>query len=114
MKINSANITIMVKDMDAAINFYLSIGLILKQRWDNHYAMITAPDVVIGLHPAEDKIENGNQISIGFMIDNIDDAKKLMEKNHIAYTFRDGKSGLYVNFNDPDGTALYFTQPAWN
>lgn len=114
MKINSSNVTIMVKNMDAAINFYTSIGLTLSQRWDDHYAMITAPDVVIGLHPAEGNIESGNQISIGFMIDDIADAKKIMEENNIPYEFRDGKSGKYVNFKDPDGTALYFTQPAWN
>jgi len=39
--------------MDAAIRFYEQIGLTLKQRWENHYAMVTTEGITIGLHPAD-------------------------------------------------------------
>jgi predicted enzyme related to lactoylglutathione lyase len=36
INISETNVTIMVSDMDKAIKFYETIGLTLKQRWDNH------------------------------------------------------------------------------
>jgi catechol 2,3-dioxygenase-like lactoylglutathione lyase family enzyme len=112
--INSTNVTIMVNDMDRGISFYQSIGLNLKQRWDNHYAMMTAPGLTIGLHPTEDKNPNSGTISIGFMINSIDEAKALLEQKNIPYTGEDdGKSGIYLHFKDPYGTVLYFVQPKW-
>ena len=75
----------MVNDMDKGISFYESIGMSLKQRWDNHYAMLTAPGLTIGLHPTEDKNPNSGTLSIGFMIDSIDEAKALLDKNNILH-----------------------------
>ena len=113
--INESNITIMVQNMDDAVNFYKSIGLTLKQRWDDHYAMVTAPGITIGLHPTEKNATSSGTLSVGFMIDNINDAKSLLDKNKIAYTpEEDGKSGIYLHFKDPFGTILYFVKPKWN
>ncbi|MCW3125384.1 MAG: Glyoxalase-like protein [Bacteroidetes bacterium] len=103
----------MVRDMDKAIKFYEMLGLTLQQRWDNHYAMISAKDIVIGLHPSDGSVPASSQMSIGFMIDDINDAKKLLDDNKVAYTFDDGKSGAYVNFKDDDGTYLYYVQAKW-
>ena len=50
INIQGTNVTIMVKDMDTAISFYESIGLTLKQRWDNHYAMVVTEGITIGIH----------------------------------------------------------------
>jgi len=113
MKINSHNITIMVKDMDRSIQFYESIGLTLKQRWDNNYAMIETAGLTIGIHPGGDEQSSSGTVSIGFMIDDINDGKALLEKNHIESKFEDGKSGTYIHFKDPDGTVIYFVQPKW-
>ena len=52
MPIKDTNVTIMVKDMDASIAFYQSIGFTVKARWGAHYARITAPGITIGLHPS--------------------------------------------------------------
>lgn len=114
ISIKESNVTIMVTDMDKSIIFYESIGLTLKQRWDDHYAMITAPGITIGLHPSNDAHTNSGSLSIGFMVDDIDEAKALLEYNKIQYTPQDdGKSGIYIHFKDPFGTILYFVKPKW-
>ncbi len=111
--IKSTNVTIMVKSMDNAIKFYESIGLKLKQRWDDHYAMIETEGLTIGIHPGGDEKSSSGTVSIGFMIDKIEEAKALLDNNKIPYKFDDGKSGAYCNFSDLDGTLLYFVQPKW-
>ena len=113
IKINESNVTILVKDMGKAISFYEGIGFVLKNRWDDHYAMLNATGITIGLHPGrEDKAGNTN-ISIGLMIDKAEEARTLLEKNFIPYKLEAGKSGIYLHFKDPDGTVLYFTEPKW-
>ncbi len=48
------------------------------------------------------------------MIDKIEDAKILLDRNNIAHKQEDdGKSGMYLHFKDHDGTILYFVQPKW-
>lgn len=114
IKIKSTNVTVMVKDMDRSISFYESIGLKLKQRWADHYAMVETAGITIGIHPGGDDHSHSGSISIGFMIDDINEAKVLLEKNAItAKKEDDGKSGIYLHFKDPDGTLLYFVQPKW-
>jgi len=52
LAIKDSNITIMTLDMNKSIQFYESIGLTLKQRWDDHYAMISGPGVTLVFIPA--------------------------------------------------------------
>ncbi len=113
IKLNDSNVTIMVQNMDKAVQFYESIGLTLKQRWDNHYAMLSAGGVTIGLHPAEGTENSSGTVSIGFMIDDINEAKALLESNKIIYDDAEGKSGHYLHFRDHDGTILYYVKPGW-
>jgi catechol 2,3-dioxygenase-like lactoylglutathione lyase family enzyme len=113
LTIKASNVTVMVKDMEAAIKFYESIGLKLQQRWENHYAQLSAADIIIGLHPAVENIPPSRQVSIGFMIDSLGEAKTLLEKLNVAFRAEEGKSGNYLHFHDPDGTFLYFVQPKW-
>jgi predicted enzyme related to lactoylglutathione lyase len=110
MKITGSNVTVMVKDMDVAIRFYQTIGLDLKQRWENHYAQLAATDIVVGLHPTSDNLAPNKQVSIGFGVKDIAEAKSVLDANKIAYSFEEGKSGKYTHFKDPDGTYLYFTE----
>jgi len=111
--ITESNVTIIVKDMDASIRFYEQIGLTLKQRWDNHYAMLVTTGITIGLHPGKDTGNHSGTLSVGFMIESINTAKALLETNGIPFTDDDGKSGHYLHFKDPDNTILYFVEPKW-
>ncbi len=113
IKINETNVTIMVKNLDESIKFYESIGLTLKQRWDNHYAMVVTKGITIGLHPSDKKEPNSGTISIGFMVDSLATASAMLETNHITVRQDEGKSGRYLYFNDLDGTMLYFVEPEW-
>ncbi len=115
MEIKDSNITIMVKDMNAAVSFYQSIGLTVKQRWADHYAQLTAPGITIGLHPAGDgNYANGSSnISIGFTTENLEATTAAMQQLHITVTPRNEDGGQFLHFTDPDGTALYFIKPKW-
>jgi catechol 2,3-dioxygenase-like lactoylglutathione lyase family enzyme len=103
----------MVKDMDKAIAFYQSIGLTVKNRWGNNYAMLTAPGVTIGLHPTEEASTGSGTVSVGFMINDVSEARILLKKNSIVYKEEEGKSGHYLHFKGPDGTILYYVKAGW-
>ena len=115
MRIKESNITINVKDLDRSISFYKSIGLTEKYRWGGHYAQLTAPGLVIGLHPTgENNLADGSgNISIGFTADNFEEVRSHLEKSGINVQVREEEGGQFLHFNDPDGTALYFIKPEW-
>jgi predicted enzyme related to lactoylglutathione lyase len=115
MTIKESNVTLNVKDLENSISFYESIGLTVKNRWGNYYAQLKAPDIVIGLHPTSQSASKGNSgnSSIGFTVDDFDEAKSLLQKLSIEATYRQEEGGEFIHFNDPDGTALYFIKPKW-
>ena len=104
MSISDSNVTIKIKDIDMSISFYESIGFITKNRWGNHYAQLTAPGIVIGLHPSNEKNLNGNSgnVSLGFTTENIEETKSLLEKLSIKITERKEEGGEFLHFSDPD------------
>jgi catechol 2,3-dioxygenase-like lactoylglutathione lyase family enzyme len=115
MTIKESNITINVKNLDNSISFYESIGLIVEKRWGNHYAQLSAPGLVIGLHPtSETNLTGGSgNISIGFTTDNFEETKTLLQELSIVTTDRQEEGGQFLHFNDPDGTSIYFIKPKW-
>lgn len=114
MTIKQSNITINVKDLDKSISFYESIGVTVKNRWGDYYAQLTAPGVVIGLHPSDTNLTgNSGNVSIGFTTDDFEEARSLLQKLSISATDRQEEGGQFLHFNDPDGTALYFIKPKW-
>ncbi len=113
MGIKQANVTINIASMDRSVSFYQSLGLELKGRWGDFYAQLTTPGVLIGLHPSKVLPGNSGNLSIGFSIDNIDEAKTLLQNNSITFTERQEEGGQFLHFTDPDGTALYFIKSKW-
>jgi len=110
MKIKDSNITNNVKDMDKSIPFYESIGFTLKQRWSNYYAQLTAPGIVIGLHPTLESNSQGNSgnLSLGFTTEDFEDTKNELNQLGIEVVERTEEGGDFIHFQDPDGTFLYF------
>ena len=113
MEIQQANITINVKDMDKSVSFYQSLGLAVKKRWGNFYAQMTAPGIVIGLHPGSNLPGNSGNVSIGFTTNNIDETRSSLQQLAIQATERSEEGGQFLHFTDPDGTALYFIKSKW-
>jgi len=113
MAIKDSNLTIMIKDMDKSISFYEAIGFKVRNRWDNHYAQLAAPGIIIGLHPTSENNLAGasGNVSIGFTADNFEEVKTLLNQLSIDVTPRNEEGGQFLHFSDPDGTSLYFVKP---
>jgi catechol 2,3-dioxygenase-like lactoylglutathione lyase family enzyme len=111
--ITGSNVTIMVKNMDRSIQFYENIGLKLDQRWGDHYAMVGAKGITLGIHPTKKTKRDSGTVSIGFMIKDVLEVKALLAKHKIKFREVTDKSGIYLHFRDPDGTIVYFIQPGW-
>ena len=81
------NGTNMLKNIYTPISFSESIVLTLQNRLENHYAMISATGITIGIHPAGDKTDlNSWSVSIGFMLDKWEAGKELLDTNNISLT----------------------------
>jgi len=115
MNILNSNVTINVKDLDKSVSFYLSIGFDLKQRWGDHYALLTAPGIEIGLHPTsktnQEPVQKG--VSTGFTTEDFSSVAKELEQLGIIFAERTEEGGDFIHFHDPDGTPLYFIRPKW-
>lgn len=115
MRIQDSNVTIKVSDLNRSVAFYESIGFIIKNRWGDHYAQLTAPGITIGLHPASNeniKAGSGN-VSLGFTAFDFSEIKSSLLQLNIAVTEREEEGGIFLHFNDPEGNHLYFIKPKW-
>ena len=116
----SGNITIPVSDMDRAVRFYTEVlGLPLAYRFGDHWASIqVGTTLTIGLHPGAPQpgasVHGG--MSIGLELSgSMEDAVASLETKGVKFAgpIRDGKSGKFAAFTDPDGNSLYLTQLNW-
>ena len=110
-KINSSRVNVMVSDMDKSIDFYTNIlGLKLLNQYGNHYAEIQAPDLLIGLHPKNANTFIGNNISIGFGVEEFDLVIELLKSKGIKFKIEmDGWIRL-AYFKDLDNNSLFFAE----
>jgi predicted enzyme related to lactoylglutathione lyase len=84
INITGSNVTIMVKDMDRSISFYEQLGMTLKQRWGDNYAMVSAEGITLGIHPSHGAEGTSGSVSIGLMIENIEEAKAILNAANVA------------------------------
>lgn len=112
---NAAMVTIMVRDMDEAVNFYTStVGFALKSRYGNEFAVVQGPGITIGLHPASS--EQTGKISIGLSVDSLEASMDSARARGMEFAGEivDDPPMRYAFFKDPNGVELYFAQEtAW-
>ncbi len=111
-----ATVTIMVSDVDKALDFYTGVlGLKLKKRYNEKYAEVVVADFVLGLHlinPANVNMSIPNNLSVGFRVEDLEDAvSKLKDKGLMfSNSIEEGKGGWFIYFQDPDSNPLYLWQ----
>src|SRR5207247_998558 len=112
----SGNVTLMVADMDRAVEFYSEkLGLELKVRYGNEWAEVMTPGITLGLHLARAPISRSDPnigISIGLEVDDIEAAVKQLTDKGIAFSspIRETNDLRQASFTDPDGTSLYLAE----
>ena len=120
--ISGGSPTVFVTDMDRAVQFYTeTLGLALKFRADDHFAMIDAGQgFIIGLHPPGKKAgAPGTSGSIQVGLNVTQPIEKVVEALQArGLTFDESGGSAVVDdgavklafFGDPDGNALYLCQ----
>ncbi len=100
--------------MDNSIKFYTeTLGLKLTSRYGDHWADIEGPGISIWLHPANKDIKTGNNLSIGFKVNNLERSVASLEKKGVQFKLNDDDKVRLAYFTDPDNNALYLAQPEW-
>lgn len=115
MKINEANVTLMVGDMKKAVSFYVDVlGLELKANYGGHFAQVSCPGAIIGLHP---RTEGGSPsgksdtVSIGFGVDSLTAAMAELRAKGVTFSrVADDRPTKLAFFTDPDGNPLYLSE----
>ena len=101
----------MVSDIGKSVDFYTNIlELDLLKRYDNHYAEVQAPDLLIGLHPRLDKSKSGTNMSIGLGVGEFDESIKSLESKEIALRIEEDGRIRLAHFTDPDGNQLFLAE----
>jgi predicted enzyme related to lactoylglutathione lyase len=109
--LNKARVNVMISDMDQAIAFYVDlVGLKLINRYSNHYAELDANGFMIALHPSNDSVTIGNNVSIGLGIFNFDKTIELLESRGIQFMIEKGGYIRLAHFTDPDGNCLFLAE----
>ncbi len=111
--IASANVTVMVDDLDRAVDFYVRVlGLALISRDGGFHASVDAPGVAISLHPRRGDVPAGpGNLSIGFLVDHLDEAVGDLTGRSVSFDRQENDVNRFAFFVDPDGTSLYLYQP---
>jgi catechol 2,3-dioxygenase-like lactoylglutathione lyase family enzyme len=111
---NESMVTIIVADMERSIDFYTNqLGLPLKTRYGNEFAIVEAPGVVIALHPAPNNgREKAGALSIGLGVDSVESSMKQLAQCGIAFAgdIVADPPMRFAFFKDPDAVALYLAE----
>ena len=114
--LSAANVTVMIQQLDRAVDFYTgTLRLTLGRRDGDDYAEIIAPGLTIGLHPTRpaDATTAGGNLSIGFAVADLDAAISTLRAgdSSLEFTRQENDTNRFAFFRDPDGTPLYLYQP---
>jgi|HubBroStandDraft_4_1064222.scaffolds.fasta_scaffold00006_2 catechol 2,3-dioxygenase-like lactoylglutathione lyase family enzyme len=110
---NVSFVTIIVSDMQRSIDFYTKeLGLPLKTRYGDEFAVVEAPGVTIGLHPAKEGGAKPGSLSIGLGVDDVAASRQQLVERGVTFN-GDIVSDLPMRFaflRDPDGVEVYLAE----
>jgi len=110
---NACFVTIMVSDMSRSIEFYTQrLGLKLKSRYGDEFAIVEGPGVTIGLHPTKKGGAAPGSVSIGLGVDDVEAGRNQLRERGVAFS-GDIVSDPPMRFaflKDPDGVELYLAE----
>ncbi len=111
----SGNVTVIVSDLDKAVDFYTKIlGLKLELHAKGNWATISAPGLTIGLHPASEhgpQPGNSESLSIGLEVEDLSNAMVALKGKGVNFGYvMDDKEVKLAFFKDPDNNPLYLAQ----
>jgi catechol 2,3-dioxygenase-like lactoylglutathione lyase family enzyme len=110
---NVSFVTIIVSDMQRSIDFYTKeLGLPLKTRYGDEFAVVEAPGVTIGLHPAKEGGAKPGSLSIGLGVDDVAASRQQLVERGVTFN-GDIVSDPPMRFaflRDPDGVEVYLAE----
>jgi predicted enzyme related to lactoylglutathione lyase len=111
-----AILTVMVSDVDKALDFYTkTLDSKLKKKYSSKYAEIQIKGFVIGLHLAEENklsICEQKNVLLGFRVEDVERSVADLKKKGIKFSTdtEQGAGGKFAFFEDPDSNLLYLWQ----
>lgn len=113
---SESNITLLVPDMDEAVRFYtLTLGLRLRARYGDEFAMVEAPGLTIGLHPAPAG-SGAHPISIGLGVASLEATMEELTARGVEFIgpIAEDPPVRIAHFAGPGGAPLYLCeQSGW-
>jgi catechol 2,3-dioxygenase-like lactoylglutathione lyase family enzyme len=109
---SESQITLMVPDMDEAVSFYTTtLGLSLKARYGEEFAVVEAPGLTIGLHPLA-KGHSSQPASIGLGVDSLEAAMQRLAARGVKFigAIAEDPPVRIAYFAGPGGTPLYLCE----
>ncbi len=111
---SESQITLMVPDMDEAVRFYTAmLGLRLKKRYGNEFAVVEAPGLTIGLHPQPTaQSPQAPAMSIGLGVESLETAMGQLSARGVSFigAMREDPPIRVAYFAGPGGTPLYLCE----
>jgi predicted enzyme related to lactoylglutathione lyase len=115
---SESQITLLVPDMDEAVTFYtVKLGLRLKARYGNEFAVVEAPGLTIGLHPQPSSpSSNAHAISIGLGVESLEATIETLSSRGINFpaAIVEDPPVRIAHFTGPTGVPMYLVeQSGW-
>jgi catechol 2,3-dioxygenase-like lactoylglutathione lyase family enzyme len=111
---SESQVTLMVPDMEQAVRFYTeTLGLRLKTRYGNEFAVIDAPGLTIGLHPlATAQSPQAHPMSIGLGVESLEATMQQLSARGLRFIgpIREDPPIRIAYFAGPGGTPLYLCE----
>ena len=114
---SESQVTLMVANIDEAVRFYAgTLGLRLKARYGNEFAVVEAPGLTIGLHTRSAAASEKTSVSIGLGVESLEAVMEQLSARGVRFpaAIVDDPPVRIAHFTGPGDMALYLVeQSGW-